>query len=137
MILERTAASVNKTDGRHEERANRVRRCVAAVLPDESYQLSRISMLDRPRNLVRPNVGNICLRQYAANYSRRYLTSTVPQGWLGNPRTGCYFETRRFEVGGASFDGVDCQQLFDEIGPQNAVKIATKDVGAVATIDQG
>ena len=54
-----------------------------------SGQLSRIWMLDRPRNLVRPNVGNICVRQCAANYSRRYLTSTVPQGWLGNPRTGC------------------------------------------------
>ena len=26
-----------------------------------------------------------------ANYSRRYLTSAVPQGRLGNPQTGCQF----------------------------------------------
>ena len=55
----RTALGINKTDGRHEERANRVRRCVVASLSDNGGQPSRISCQDLPKALMWPKFSNI------------------------------------------------------------------------------
>ncbi len=59
MTIGRTAASINKMEGRHDERPKQVRRCVAAGLADDAGQPSRISWLNLPRDLVRPKFGNI------------------------------------------------------------------------------
>ena len=59
MTIGRTALGINKTDGRHEERANRVRRCVAASLSDNGGQPYRISCQDLPKALMWPKFSNI------------------------------------------------------------------------------
>ena len=63
MTIGRTALGINKTDGRHEERANRVRRCVAASLSDNGGQPSRISCQDLPKALCGRSSVTFDLRQ--------------------------------------------------------------------------
>ena len=48
MTIVRTNAGINKTAGRHEERANQVDRCVAAGISDDGGQLSHVSWLGSP-----------------------------------------------------------------------------------------
>ena len=60
MTIMRSTSGINNADGRHDERANRVHRCVAAGLADEADQLSLISWLDPPGGLVRSEFSNIC-----------------------------------------------------------------------------
>ena len=43
MTLGRTTAGINKTDGRHDEIPNQVRRCVAASPSDDGGQFSNFA----------------------------------------------------------------------------------------------
>ena len=58
MTLGRTTLGINKTDCRHDERADQVRRCVTAE-PSPVLVNSRIAWLDPPGDLVRPKFSNI------------------------------------------------------------------------------
>ena len=57
-VVARTMAGINKTDCRHDERADQVRRCVTAE-PLPVLVNSRIAWLDPPGDLVQRNIGNI------------------------------------------------------------------------------
>ena len=48
MSIGRSTLGINKTVGRHEERANQVHRCVAAAISDDGGQLSHVSWLGSP-----------------------------------------------------------------------------------------
>ena len=59
MTLGRTTAGINKGRMPAHRTANQLHRCVAASLSDDGGQLSRISWLDLPGDLVRPKFSNI------------------------------------------------------------------------------
>ena len=59
MTTVRTMTGINKAEGRHDERPKQVCRCVVISLADDAGQLSRMSWLDLPGDLVRPKFSNI------------------------------------------------------------------------------
>ena len=77
MTLMRGKAGINKESTPEDGCPNRVGRCVAAGLSDDGSQLSPISWLDPPRDLVLPKFSNICFE--AMRLKRRYDGL-----WFGN-----------------------------------------------------